>query len=1075
MTSLVQVNTIFANLKWIILTAVLICVLLFVPDQVRELYRVTAAEDGFDIARSLSFFAVTEFLSLLIIALTLWFGAILIAAETAAYLPIPASRSAHELLRTLPSIVGAAPLLAAAAAQFLSRPEKVDFPMRVGSIIRIEDLLLQSVTNRLTVYGLLLCVGALIFTVVTWKIYPKIISIAPSINANYFGRHVFLVASIAAIISVTTIVFLSPINIPQWIGPFFILAAFTLCVTAVGIHLSLYAIKYHFPFIPIIILYALAIAAFDVNDDYYIRQIDPPAGQPTSAPNMMAAGPAFLEWLKDRPQKPGSTGTAASLPYPVFIIAAEGGGIYAAYNAAVFLSRMQDMCPDFHNHVFAISGVSGGSVGAATFVAALHATGAAKPSNSFDDPCPAISKFLSGAYGLKIGPGAVERKIDMALGHDFLSPLIAAALFPNFSQWFIPFHIRAFDRARALEYALEDATDGFYSSSSSSVGTQNILRTAIEDYWKPDQSLPALLLNATDTGSGKRIIMAPFRVAAEAWSEGDCDLVPEKGIARIPLSTAAFISARFPWVSPAASTTIVNACESDKRVAKIRLADGGYVDNSGIETALDLIDAIKAAAADAKTGDSFRTYLISLSGGDYPDVRVYSFGDIVEPIRALLNGREARAYIALDRAKTELATASPAQGAASTATTASPPQPTADQNADLPKFAESKLRNYFYPLPLGWAMSSKTREIVAFESGRFWDCEMKPDFTQSEKYGNNADCIQLEVYNLLNNSGLTTLRDLATRQQVSEQVDKINRPAARPFLDHQTLMACYESDWWEKHHAGWSKYLSRFQADPLDALLSEWDRRGGPASIDIHTLAYILGSISEDSADFERTNDDLVVKSITQLPPAWKSRIDAINDANAKKTPPIAPIDLSSLMNNRTALAEAIWGYNGNEFGNNTRGGSYNPALQESWKYRERGLYQLIGYDQYKLEAGWIAAEKPAFINILDNPDALSNWTVSARVAFSHFLHWRSPGLSGDDARTALRRAKGLYKKSLAQVLETNPDDYIGARLNQTDMGAGRDATEKTVMQDATEADQRSEMFLRCINEALSPAARKGP
>jgi hypothetical protein len=56
-------------------------------------------------------------------------------------------------------------------------------------------------------------------------------------------------------------------------------------------------------------------------------------------------------------------------PYDVYIILAEGGGIRAAYQTAITLAYLEDLQPGFHKHVFAISGVSGGSVGAAVFSA----------------------------------------------------------------------------------------------------------------------------------------------------------------------------------------------------------------------------------------------------------------------------------------------------------------------------------------------------------------------------------------------------------------------------------------------------------------------------------------------------------------------------------------------------------------------------------------------------------------------------------------------------------------------------------------------------------------------------------
>ena len=58
-------------------------------------------------------------------------------------------------------------------------------------------------------------------------------------------------------------------------------------------------------------------------------------------------------------------------PLPCLCRSRPGGGIYAASTAGAFLATMQDHCPAFARHVFAISAVSGGSVGASLFNAAF--------------------------------------------------------------------------------------------------------------------------------------------------------------------------------------------------------------------------------------------------------------------------------------------------------------------------------------------------------------------------------------------------------------------------------------------------------------------------------------------------------------------------------------------------------------------------------------------------------------------------------------------------------------------------------------------------------------------------------
>src|SRR5262249_39849276 len=153
--------------------------------------------------------------------------------------------------------------------------------------------------------------------------------------------------------------------------------------------------------------------------------------------------------------------------YPVFIVAAQGGGIYAANNAARFLARMQDLCPGFRRHLFAISAVSGGSVGSAIFAAALHAEDGSVDSSAPDGKtCPKIADFLAGVGRAQDidAPGPAEQRVASVLATDFLSPLVARFLFTDFTQLFSPVAIPIFDRARFLEYTLENAGDRLLAS-----------------------------------------------------------------------------------------------------------------------------------------------------------------------------------------------------------------------------------------------------------------------------------------------------------------------------------------------------------------------------------------------------------------------------------------------------------------------------------------------------------------------------------------------------------------------------------------------------------------------------------
>jgi hypothetical protein len=110
------------------------------------------------------------------------------------------------------------------------------------------------------------------------------------------------------------------------------------------------------PILRLTLLFGLLCTTFNLNDNHRVRLEG--TKNPAEIHDFDAA---FTSWLK------GRADLAEYDPYPVFFIATEGGGLRAAYFTALVLTALQDQCPAFAQHVFAISGVSGGSVGATIF------------------------------------------------------------------------------------------------------------------------------------------------------------------------------------------------------------------------------------------------------------------------------------------------------------------------------------------------------------------------------------------------------------------------------------------------------------------------------------------------------------------------------------------------------------------------------------------------------------------------------------------------------------------------------------------------------------------------------------
>jgi hypothetical protein len=352
-----------------------------------------------------------------------------------------------------------------------------------------------------------------------------------------------------------------------------------------------------------------------------------------------AGGPrdAFQEWLGSRADR--AYFKDGKKPYPVIIVAAQGGGTYAAAQAALFLSRMQDRCPNFSQHIFAINSVSGGTIGSAFF--------ASLPSDVVKNQSWKECRFA------ETGMGPLEDQARRFVGSDLLSSVIAAALFPDLLQRFLPFRIGSTDRGKALDRALELA----WSNSEQTASTNPFDQMFLER-WDPTSAAPAMIINTTDVGGGRRVLISPFAIdpirlssdSQQSWfyetPEMRKSLVTSSGIPPVRkdlrLSQAVGISARFPWVLPAAEVVRGNEI--------LQLVDGGYFDNSGIESAFDLIEVLAALQGPDPQNPDFQIHLVLFTGFQYDTPQGWrGLGDLLTPVRALLSSRESRGAMSYNR------------------------------------------------------------------------------------------------------------------------------------------------------------------------------------------------------------------------------------------------------------------------------------------------------------------------------------------------------------------------------------------------------------------------------------------
>lgn len=268
---------------------------------------------------------------------------------------------------------------------------------------------------------------------------------------------------------------------------------------------------------------------------------------------------------------------AAGLPkddkQPIYVVASEGGGMRAAYWTAAVLQALSLRTPTFASHVFALSSVSGGSVGAAMWVASIRSQ-------------------LCGVAAAE-NPSATDM-----LSADLVAPAIAGLFYYDFAQRFIPFPIRRFDRSRGLEEGMQRAA-WRVAGQPFEHSLDDLYKPLIGNAAVPCEHLPELLLNSTVADTGQRVIFTRLDVSAfdDVSDVRDGSL----NTSRQTLAQATHHSARFPLISPPGS---VRAQSSNGKftdwvrghwwpTVRMRLVDGGYFDNSGLQTARELIDRIR--------------------------------------------------------------------------------------------------------------------------------------------------------------------------------------------------------------------------------------------------------------------------------------------------------------------------------------------------------------------------------------------------------------------------------------------------------------------------------------------------
>ncbi len=316
------------------------------------------------------------------------------------------------------------------------------------------------------------------------------------------------------------------------------------------------------------VLFLALILSSIFNDDHRVRYNE---NGNRNIDNRPPIKEHFLKWFNQYRQDTLhslfylSSDTSKKAPFfPVVFVCAEGGALRTGAFAAQTLSFLQDSISrhydiDVRNSVYAFSGVSGGALGISFFnaTAYLSKPGDLKQDTSFS----ALSKLF--------------------FNEDFLSPVIGKMFYADIVNLFLPINIEKFDRAIALEKAWEHGFEKVIKKDS-----RNIFSSDFRSLYADTSKLyPAIFINTTEAETGRQCWLSNVKPDSDFVFGEKRDLLSYKIRGGVNYSTVTNFSSRFPLFSPAA-----NVIQDDGK--KFHYLDGGYVENTGTGTMLEVLQAL---------------------------------------------------------------------------------------------------------------------------------------------------------------------------------------------------------------------------------------------------------------------------------------------------------------------------------------------------------------------------------------------------------------------------------------------------------------------------------------------------
>ncbi len=268
----------------------------------------------------------------------------------------------------------------------------------------------------------------------------------------------------------------------------------------------------------------------------------------------------------------------------VYLVAADGGGLKAAYWTMKVLQSIQDKNPSFFNNVFITSGASGGMVGLGMYT------------------------YM---HGQKMTPQERHQIIDTLGATNFLNNDLAGLTIKSPLVQLLPFlapYIK--DRTAAMSHRY------FQLASRTAADFDSIMNKPFAYLWHRHnyKDLPLLIVNTTKTEDGSRGVVHPLDIKPEDELLGSftdlTDIYYQEeaidSVVSLNLPDGLFTTNRFPVVSPFARIE-----------GKGHFVDGGYLENSGLSTIYHFLNYMQLERDSTSIyGDLLKKRLVVISIGN---------------------------------------------------------------------------------------------------------------------------------------------------------------------------------------------------------------------------------------------------------------------------------------------------------------------------------------------------------------------------------------------------------------------------------------------------------------------------